>query len=152
MSLAVLWDMGDLRSAILARLSSSAGDLTPAEQVNFASKFSITGWIPDAVGRLVRRPDALSARDIETLGFDMAAKVWTLRERNIGDFLHNARMTTWNQQLTQFNTYSSPSCGTCENAQRWTAPFHHPTRLVCSVLMPGINEEISKMEIDGGSA
>jgi hypothetical protein len=83
LSLTMMWEMDDLCSAIRSKLSASATTtLDAAQQIHLALKFSIPGWIPAVVEKYVCRSEPPSAKEAEAMGFDMATKIWTMRERN----------------------------------------------------------------------
>jgi hypothetical protein len=80
MELAEMWMIDDLCTNIVASIEANTEGLNPAERIRFARRFSIPGWIPQAILALVSREQPLSATDMECLGYADAAKVSQLRE------------------------------------------------------------------------
>jgi hypothetical protein len=78
----MMWEMDNFRSAIVSKLTAAAPTLDAAQQIHLALKFSITGWIPAAVEKLVCRSEPPSVQEAQTMGLDIATKIWTMRERN----------------------------------------------------------------------
>jgi hypothetical protein len=77
-----MWEMDDLCSTVVSKLSATDPVLDAAQQIRLALKFSIPGWIPAAVEKLVCRSEPPSVQEAQTMGLDIATKIWTMRERN----------------------------------------------------------------------
>jgi hypothetical protein len=158
MTLTTLWDMSELRSAIISKLSTEGGGLDTAQRINFALKFSITGWVPQAVSKLVCRSTRPSAQEMELLGFDMAAMVWSLREKNRAEAVHHTRTEVHNRLFdcsAGDNSFlMSCSCSTCRYAREITLSGKFRSTLIevsYFAVMPGVENEIAETEISNGT-
>jgi hypothetical protein len=82
LNLATMWEMDNLRSAIVSKLSAMSPVLDPAQQIRLALKFSIRSWIPRAMETFICRSEIPSLQEVQTMGVDMAMQIWSMRERN----------------------------------------------------------------------
>jgi hypothetical protein len=82
LNLATMWEMDDLRSTVVSKLSATDPVRDAAQQIRLALKFSISGWIPNAVETLVCRSEIPSPQEVQAMGVDMAITIWSVRERN----------------------------------------------------------------------
>jgi hypothetical protein len=125
MELAEMWMMDDLRTNIVASIEANTEGLDPAERIRFARRFSISGWIPQAISALVRREEPLSVVDMECLGYKGAAKVSQLREANrkirAHDFYNNFHSQVWTAWVPKC------LCAACKWAENTVAePYQQP--------------------------
>jgi hypothetical protein len=81
--LAVKWDMDRLRDNIVATTAKRLGDdCRAADDIYLALRFDKPDWISPCVDRLTIRPSPLSQKEMEMLGFELAAHITQAREAN----------------------------------------------------------------------
>jgi hypothetical protein len=90
-----MWMIDDLHTNIVASLEANTKGLDPAERVRFAHRFSIPGWIPQAISALVSRKKPLSTIEMECLGYAGAAEVSQLREERLREDEERLAVEAW---------------------------------------------------------
>jgi hypothetical protein len=140
LELVEMWMMDDLRTKIVASVEANTESLDPAERIRFARRFSISGWIPQAILALVRREQPLSAVDMECLGYKGAAKVSQLREANRKMRAHELHNTF---HLEVYNAWVPKcSCAACKWAEKTVAePYQQPGTNLQFARRPGAHPD-----------
>jgi hypothetical protein len=118
LKLAALWDMQDLRTAVVAELTPTPGQSDAVEVLRVALEHTIAHWIPNAMEQLVCRDRPLSAQEAELLGFDMATRVWTLREQNRHELVDAVRRAAHKELYHAWQ--SDCSCAACVHSKAVT--------------------------------
>jgi hypothetical protein len=146
-----MWEMEQLRALIVSQLSATFNNEDAAEQIQLAQTYGIAKWVERSVQVLVLRPGSMTAREIETVGPETAAQIWSLRDRNRSIAAHESRL----KALHKIWDMWTPDCKCkscqyvreelCEReqvGQRTTYTMRSMEDLDYSMMMPEIRRKI----------
>ncbi|KAI6015573.1 hypothetical protein EDC04DRAFT_2505222, partial [Pisolithus marmoratus] len=87
LKLSRMWQMEELRRAVLSHLKCSAVRKNAVEKLALVLECEIQHWIVPAVNELAREPQPISVEDSQILGLETVSKVAAVRERLISESL-----------------------------------------------------------------
>src|SRR5438309_2034676 len=75
-----MWEMWGVCKKAIKMMPYSSVDKDPVEKVGLAFQYDIHEWLLPGLNELAKRPEPISIKDVELLGWEVALKVAEVRE------------------------------------------------------------------------
>lgn len=86
LKLANLWDFIEVRNLAIEQLGPYSESLDCIERILFARKFDVSTWLRSGYSELARRKAAISSREAEKIGWEVALQICQIREATVLTF------------------------------------------------------------------
>ncbi|KAG6331878.1 hypothetical protein ID866_7210 [Astraeus odoratus] len=109
LKLSQMWQFEDIQTIALDNLPYSSVKKSVVKKVALAFQYDIRHWLLPGINQLARRPQPISAEDVQVLGLDVALKVAAVRESLVVTNAGNAGSPT--------STIGSPNGSPCRHSR-----------------------------------
>ncbi|TDL18193.1 hypothetical protein BD410DRAFT_793499 [Rickenella mellea] len=113
LELAHKWDFKNTRQLAIEALDNLSMDLV--EKITVIQKYDIKDWACAAYETLVAREEALTAKEMKSLGFEFTSKMAEAREKLMKKKINESgnALSQWYCSPCGFHNYSRDSCEDC---------------------------------------